>query len=183
MASVTTKLNDEELRARLLKLGLNPGPITDTTRPLYLSKLRALSSSGAALTASNGSHPPSDGRTRKGWHKGQLPQRKPPAPPQDRVRHPNAHVPANPSSRPRPVQVVPAVQQLSSPGHGSAPRASYSPATVSPSQAGREGGAQGTFLEPHTNDWRESNEVSIIGIQLGGSEELCISPYISGYFP
>ena len=32
-------LSDEELRRRLEKLGVRPGPITDSTRALYLSKL------------------------------------------------------------------------------------------------------------------------------------------------
>lgn len=33
-------LSDEELRRRLEKLGVRPGPITDSTRALYLSKLK-----------------------------------------------------------------------------------------------------------------------------------------------
>ena len=37
-----TNLSDDELRRRLERLGVKPGPITDTTRPLYLSKLRSL---------------------------------------------------------------------------------------------------------------------------------------------
>lgn len=51
----TNSLSDEELRRRLEKLGVHPGPITDTTRALYFSKLEQ-------ETKKNGSkrkHPPS----------------------------------------------------------------------------------------------------------------------------
>ena len=40
------EISDAELRDRLIKLGEYPGPITDTTRKLYLHKLRALTRSG-----------------------------------------------------------------------------------------------------------------------------------------
>ena len=53
--------SDAELRSRLKALGFIPGPITDTTRKLYLEKLRQLkgpempraSSSGATTTSAN----------------------------------------------------------------------------------------------------------------------------------
>ena len=40
MASGYKQLSDEELRRQLQRCGINVGPITDTTRHLYLSKLR-----------------------------------------------------------------------------------------------------------------------------------------------
>ena len=45
-------LNDSELRAELMRLGVNPGPITASTRPTYQKKLKKLQD--ANKSASNG---------------------------------------------------------------------------------------------------------------------------------
>lgn len=46
------QISDAELRDRLQKLGECPGPITETTRNIYLHKLRTLTGSGAGERAS-----------------------------------------------------------------------------------------------------------------------------------
>ena len=45
------KLSDVELRSQLQRFGFNPGPITGTTRGLYLEKLNKLKGGGANTTA------------------------------------------------------------------------------------------------------------------------------------
>lgn len=44
-------LSDEELRTQLEKFGVRAGPITDTTRELYLGKLKKLTTSKTSETA------------------------------------------------------------------------------------------------------------------------------------
>ena len=52
-------LGDEELRTQLEKFGVRAGPITDTTREVYLGKLKKLKTSETAATKSaTGSNQP-----------------------------------------------------------------------------------------------------------------------------
>ena len=50
-------LSDEELRSQLCQLGFNPGPITDTTREVYLGKLKKLTASSHNGTTNPRSSP------------------------------------------------------------------------------------------------------------------------------
>ena len=41
-ASAPQQLSDEELFSQLRRYGLSPGPVTESTRPVYLKKLKKL---------------------------------------------------------------------------------------------------------------------------------------------
>ncbi|CAJ0930509.1 unnamed protein product, partial [Mesorhabditis belari] len=56
MADVLDKLSDTELRETLLQHGINCGPVTETTRSLYLKKLRkAIGTDASVLEESSAS--------------------------------------------------------------------------------------------------------------------------------
>lgn len=123
MWPMADELSDDELRRRLTELGVKPGPITESTRPLYLSRLRALTSPGGSQNAFNGVHPspprssPSSG----------------PSHANERVLPP----------RPRPVQVVAAVQQPTSPTHPPPLSTAMTPHSPAASPTVKGEGAQG----------------------------------------
>ncbi|XP_056367458.1 LOW QUALITY PROTEIN: LEM domain-containing protein 2 [Oenanthe melanoleuca] len=66
------ELTDAELRKELLALGYRPGPITATTRKVYIKKLGCLRAEVAAARRSGRTAPPSPGRSSAG-----LPQASP----------------------------------------------------------------------------------------------------------
>ncbi|XP_015740821.1 LEM domain-containing protein 2 [Coturnix japonica] len=57
------ELTDAELRKELLALGYRPGPITDTTRKVYVKKLSCLRAEQAAAKRGGRGAPPSPGRS------------------------------------------------------------------------------------------------------------------------
>uniref|UniRef100_A0A8C3F206 Uncharacterized protein n=1 Tax=Corvus moneduloides TaxID=1196302 RepID=A0A8C3F206_CORMO len=60
------ELTDAELRKELLALGYRPGPITATTRKVYIKKLGCLRAEVAAARRSGRTAPPSPGRSSAG---------------------------------------------------------------------------------------------------------------------
>ncbi|XP_058711630.1 LEM domain-containing protein 2 [Poecile atricapillus] len=64
--AVMAELTDAELRKELLALGYRPGPITATTRKVYIKKLGCLRAEVAAARRSGRTAPPSPGRSSTG---------------------------------------------------------------------------------------------------------------------
>lgn len=62
-AAAMAELTDAELRKELLALGYRPGPITETTRKVYIKKLSCLRAEVAAAKRRGRGAPPSPGRS------------------------------------------------------------------------------------------------------------------------